>query len=205
MPRIPRSPRLAFDRHQVLILVLGAVMLASFVLLVLWPKQRELSAVGSAVERERDLVEQKVLAARTGQYMMAQIPELRKIGPAVERRLPPEPRILEFLQALAEQVDADPQLVYEVHCEEGLVSGPVPAVSLQLRLQGSFASVQRAIAAIERSPRLCQFRRTRLARVEGGQVQAEAEVVVYYLPPHGAPAQPVATAGEDRACGGYGG
>jgi Tfp pilus assembly protein PilO len=181
------------DRHQVLILVLGAVMIASFLLLVLWPKQRELSVITSAVQRERELVEQKALAARTGQYMMAQIPELRKVCPAVERRLPPEPRLLDFLRAVAEQVDADPHLTHEVHCGEGVVAGPVPAVPVRLRLVGPFASVQRSIAVIERSARVCQFRRTHLARTEDGAVAAEAEVLVHYLPPSGATAHAAAT------------
>ena len=58
--------RLAVDRHQLLILLVAAVMTGSFLLLVLWPQQQQLSALGTAVARERTLVKQKVQTSRKG-------------------------------------------------------------------------------------------------------------------------------------------
>jgi len=104
----------AVDRQQLLILLIAAVMLGSFVLLVLWPKQCELSALGSAVTRERDLVSEKVRASREGLYVSARISGLRQAEAYLERVLPSEPRIAEFLQRVAERVEAEPGVTHEV-------------------------------------------------------------------------------------------
>ena len=65
--------RLAVDRHQLLILLVAAVMIGSFLLLVLRPQQRQLSTLSMAVARERMLVKQKVQTSRKGIYVGARI------------------------------------------------------------------------------------------------------------------------------------
>ena len=60
--------RWAVDRQQLIIVLVAAVMVGSFILLVLWPKQRELSALGAVLDHERGLVDQKVSASREGVY-----------------------------------------------------------------------------------------------------------------------------------------
>jgi Tfp pilus assembly protein PilO len=189
----PTRRRLAIDRHQVLILAIGAVMAGSFVMFVLWPRQRELSALGSAVERERDLVEQKVIESRTGELMTVRMPEIRRDRDLLERRLPPEPRLPDFLHAVAACVASEPLVTQEVKRDEVSPGGAAPAcppeseetaraVPIHLRLVGPFAAVLRCVAAIEGLERLCRFRDTHLVRTGDGQVAAEAEILVYYLP-----------------------
>jgi len=184
--RTSTRKRWAVDRQQFLILLVAAVMMTSFVLLVCWPQQRELTALGQALEHERDVVSQKVLASNEGVYVSARIPALRMAQEVFSRWLPPEPRVAEFLEAVAERVAAEPDVAHEVERAEmrpsGL-SGTAPAVPLRLRLTGPFESVYRCLAAIEGLERLSRFRQVRCVKSENaGCVVAEAEILVFYLP-----------------------
>ncbi len=180
--RKPRC-RWAVDRRQLLILVLASVMLASFALFVLWPKHRRLSALGEAVEQERCLLSQRVTASHEGVYVSARIPGLRKAGARIERRLPAEPRVAEFLHMMDGCLAGNPDVAYEVARSTTPWSGPTPAIPLCLRLKGPFKAVYRSLAGIEHIERLSRFRRVRLVKGgTGGEVVAEAELLVYYLP-----------------------
>lgn len=175
--------RLAVDRHQLLILLVAAVMIGSFLLLVLWPQQRRLSALGTAVARERTLVKQKVQTSRKGIYVGARIAGLRKARGFLEDRLPPEPRLAEFLEQVAECVAAEPLVSHEVQRADAESQDRVPAVPIRLRLVGPFEAVYRCLAGIEGLRRASRFRPLRLARAAGKEgVVAEATIMVYYLP-----------------------
>ena len=175
--------RWAVDRQQFLILLIASVMIGSFVLLVLWPKQKELADLGSVVTRQRDLVTEKVRTSQEGIYVSARIPALRRLQERLDRRLPPEPRLAEFLQAVAERVEAEPGVSHEIQRTEASASGPAPAVSLRLRLTGPYEGVHRCLAQIEELERLNRFRRVHFKRVGDGKVVADAEVFIYYLSP----------------------
>ncbi len=178
--------RWAVDRQQFLILLVAAVMMTSFVLLVCWPKERELTAVGRALEHERDLVRRKVLASNEGLYVSARIPSLRMAQDVFHRRLPPEPHVAEFLRAVTERVAAESDVAHEIERAETTLSGlsgPALAVALRLRLIGPFEGVYRCLAEIEGVERVSRFRRVRCVRSESaGHVVAEAEILVFYLP-----------------------
>ncbi len=181
-PAGTRKRRLTVNRHQVLILALGAVMVGSFVMFVLRPRHHELSRLGTALRQERELVGRKVLTSRTGQYMAAQMPRMREVRRRAAERLPAEPRLAEFLQAVAVRIEAEPLSAHDVERIEGRAEGPVPAVPIRVRLLGPFPTVHRCLAAIERQPRVCRVRHLRVSRTGGGEVEAEAEILVYYLP-----------------------
>lgn len=192
--------RWAVDRQQLLILLVAAVMMTSFVLLVLWPKQRELTAVGRAVEHERDLMNQKVLASHEGVYVSARIPSLRMAQGAFSRRLPPEPRVAEFLQAVAECMSAEPDVTHEIERADARLSGSTPAIPLRLRLTGPFDAVYRCLVGIEGLQRLSRFREVHFVKAEGrGWVVAQTEILVYYLPDQERPAGPGKAIGDGRA------
>jgi len=178
--------RWAVDRQQFLILLVAAVMMTSFVLLVCWPQQRELTALDQTLEHERDVVSQKVLASNEGVYVSARIPGLRMAQGVFGRRLPSDPRVAEFLGAVAERVADEPDVTHEIERGETLpagLPGPVSAVPLRLRLTGPFDGVYRCLAAIEALERLSCFRRVRCVKSENaGCVVAGAEIVVFYLP-----------------------
>ena len=164
--------RWAVDRQQLLILLVAAVMMTSFVLLVCWPKERELTAVDRALEHEGDLVSRKVLASNEGVYISARIPSLRMAQGVFCRHLPPEPAL----------------------------SGPAPAVALRLRLTGPFEDVYRCLAAVEGLERLNRFRRVRCVRSGSpGWVVAEAEILVFYLPAPDQQTAPGKTSNDGRA------
>ena len=195
--------RWAVDRQQFLILLVAAVMMTSFVLLVCWPKQRELTAVDRALEHEGDLVRRKVLASNEGVYISARIPSLRMAQGVFSRHLPPEPRVAEFLEAVAEGVAAEANVTHEIKRAEAPPSGlsrPVPAVALRLRLTGPFEGVYRCLAAIEGLERLNRFRRVRCVRSGSpGWVVAEAEILVFYLPAPDQQTAPGKTSNDGRA------
>ena len=175
--------RLAIDRQQLLILLVAAVMSGSFFLLVLWPKQRELWALASAVERERDLVKQKVRTSREGVYVTVRVASLRKAGGALLRRVPAGPELAGFLEQMAECVAEEPLVRHEVERMEGEPQKGAPAIPIRLRLAGPFEAVYRCLGAIEGLERLTWFRRLEIRRAdEEGGVAAEVEVLVYYLP-----------------------
>jgi hypothetical protein len=178
--------RWAVDRQQFLILLVAAVMMTSFVLLVCWPQKRELAALGLALEYERDLVTRKVLASNEGMYVSARIPGLRMAQGVFCRCLPPQPRVAEFLAAVAESVAAEPDVTHEIERAGARPSeppGPAPAVPLRLRLTGPFEGVYRCLAAIETLERLSRFRHVRCMKAQSaGCVVAEADVLVFYLP-----------------------
>jgi len=175
--------RWAVDRRQLLILVVASVMLASFALFVLWPKHRRLSALDEAVEQERRLLSQRVTASHEGVYVSARIPGLRKAGARIERCLPAEPRVAEFLHMMDRCLAENPSVTHEVARSTVPWSGPTPAIPLCLRLKGPFEAVYRSLAGIEQIERLSRFRRVRVLKGEtGGEVMAEAELLVYYLP-----------------------
>ncbi len=178
--------RWAVDRQQFLILLVAAVMMTSFVLLVCWPQKRELTALGLALEYERDLVTRKVLTSNEGMYVSARIPGLRMAQGVFSRCLPPRPRVAEFLVAVAESVAAEPDVTHEIERAEARPSeptGPAPAVPLRLRLTGPFEGVYRCLAAIETLERLSRFRHVRCMKAQSaGCVVAEADVLVFYLP-----------------------
>ncbi len=176
--------RLAIDRQQLLILLVAAVMSGSFFLLVLWPKQKELSALASAVERERILVKQKVRTSREGVYVTVRVASLRKAGGALLRRVPAEPELASFLEQMTECVAEEPLIRHEVERIEAdpLLKG-APAIPIRLRLAGPFEAVYRCLGAIEGLERLTWFRRLEIRRAdEEGGVAAEVEILVYYLP-----------------------
>jgi len=173
------------DRHQLVILLMASVMVGSFVLLVLWPRHRELSALGHAVAQERSLVNQKVQTSREGVYVLARMPGLRQAQGFLARRLPPEPRVADFLQMVADLVALEPTVGHEVQkAEPKVAAGLAPAVPVRLRLCGPVDAVYRCLAGIESLERLNRFRGVHfMASDDGKQISAEAEILVYYLPP----------------------
>lgn len=176
--------RWAVDRQQFLILLVASVMVGSFVLLVLWPRQKELADLGSVVTRQKDLVAEKVRASQEGIYVSARIPALRRLQDLLERRLPPEPRLAEFLRAVADRIEAEPGVSHEIQRTTDTASaGVVPAVPLRLQLTGPYEGVHRCLAQIEELERLNRLCRVHIKRVGDGRVVAEAEVLVYHLPP----------------------
>jgi Tfp pilus assembly protein PilO len=183
--------RLAVDRQQYLILLVAAVMVGSFFLLVLWPRQRELSDLGTAVTRQREQVSQKVRLSHEGIYVSARIAALRTYQQQLANRLPDEPRLAEFLRAVAARVQAEPGVTHEIQRTEAQAGAQAPAVPMRLRLAGPYEGVHRCLAAIEDLERLNRFRRVHIQRTDdGGRVVVEAEIFVYYLPPEVvAPAQ----------------
>ncbi|MBE3123308.1 MAG: hypothetical protein IMZ65_00720 [Planctomycetes bacterium] len=191
--------RWVVDRQQLLILVVAAVMVGSFLLLVLWPKRRELSALGDAVELERGVVGQKLLASQKGVYVSARIPSLRKAQTLVNRRLPLDPDTAGFLQKVAECVAKEPLVTHEVKRTSGTPTASAPAVPVCLRLTGPFDAVHRCVADIEALERLNRVRRVSFLKAgDGGCVVAEAEILVYYLPAPEPKAVPAAPAGGGR-------
>jgi Tfp pilus assembly protein PilO len=189
-PKPKTRRRLALDRQQVLILVIGSVMIVSYFLVVLLPKHQELVALGSAVLRERDSVNQKVRASHEGLYVSARISALRKVQETLDRRLPSDSRVGEFLDDVARCVQAEPDVTHEMQRTETSLGSVAPAVPLRLRLKGPFDGVYRCLAAIEGLDRITRFCRLHVSRLDGGKVVADAEVLVYYLPledqPHAA-------------------
>lgn len=182
-PRPDLRQRWAVDRQQLIILIVATVMVASFTLLVLWPKRREMFDLGEAVERERDLVSQKLLASQRGVYVSARIPSVRRAQGLITRRLPYEPEAAPFLQTVAECVAQEPLVTHEMQQTEARAEGPAPAIGIRLKLTGPFDAVYRCMAAIEGLERLARFRRVHLAKSgDGGHVVAEADFLVYYLP-----------------------
>jgi len=182
-PSTPARKRWAVDRQQLLILLVAAVMLGSFVLLVLWPRQEELSVLSSEVTRQRALVSRKVRVSQEGVYVSARIAALRKIQDQLLRRLPDEPRLADFLEDVAALVGREPGVAYEVERTQGQWPGLVSAVPIRLRLTGPFAGVHRCLAGIEGLERLSQVQRLLVNRMdESGNVTAEADVFVFYLP-----------------------
>ncbi|MBM4017406.1 MAG: hypothetical protein FJ288_03615 [Planctomycetes bacterium] len=178
----PRK-RWAVDRQQLLILMAAAVMLASFVLLVLWPHEEELAALGSEVSRRRDLVSQKVRVSQEGLYVSAQIAGMRRMHDRLLARLPEDARLSEFLESVAALVGAEPGVAHEISRTDEPPTGPVPAARLRLRLTGPFEAVYRCLAGIEGLERLNQVHRLHVWRAsDGGDVTAEADVLVFYLP-----------------------
>ena len=177
--------RLALDRQQLLILLVAAVMIASFLLLVLWPKHVELSALGTTVLQQRERVNQKVRTSHEGLYVSARIAALRQIHDYLDRRLPPEPRVAEFLDAVSQRVQAESGVTHEIQRTESSLPSLAPAVPLRLRLTGPFDGVYRCLAGIEGLDRMNRFRRVHVRRLDGGRVVCEAEVLVYYLPLEG--------------------
>ncbi len=182
-PRTNLRQRWAVDRQQLVILIVATVMVASFTLLVLWPKRREMYDLGDAVERERDLVGQKMLASQRGVYVSARIPSVRRAQGFIDRRLPSEPEVAPFLQAVTECVALEPLVTHEMKQTEACAGGVAPAIGIRLILTGPFDAVYRCMAAIEALERPARFRRVHLAKSgDGGQVVADAEFLVYYLP-----------------------
>ena len=178
--------RWAVDRHQLLILLVASVMLASFGLFVLWPKREELSRLGTAVANERCLLTQRVSASHEGVLVSARIPSLRKARGSIERRLPGEPNVAEFLRMLDVCMARTPTVTHEVARSAAPYAGATPAVPLCLRLKGPFLDVYRAVAGIEGIERLSRFRRLQVGQADAsGNVVAEAEILIYYLPDQG--------------------
>jgi len=185
--------RWAVDHQQLLIVLVSAVMVGSFVLLVFWPKQQQLSDLGSQVSRQRELVNLKVRNSQEGLYVSARVAALRSIRGRLERSLPEDVRLAEFLEAVGECVRAEKGLTHEIQRVETESAGPVPAdmsaVALakaevvRLRLTGPFEAVHRCLAQVESLERLNRMRRLHVKRLDdAGQVVAEAEVHIYYLP-----------------------
>jgi Tfp pilus assembly protein PilO len=188
------------DRQQLLILLVAAVMLGSFVLLVLWPRQEELSVLGYEVKRQRERVSRNMRVSQEGVYVSARIAALRKIQDQLLRRLPEEPRLADFLEDVAALVGQEPGVTYEVERTEAEWPGPVPAAPVRLRLTGPFAGVHRCLAGIEGLERLSQVQRLLMNRMdESGNVTAEVDVFVFYLPSEPAAGQRMKAAVQPKA------
>ena len=159
-------------------------MLTSFCLLVAWPRHCELENLEWLLVHQREVVNEKVRTSQDGLYVSARLSALRRVGDRLTERLPDEPRLAEFLQAVDDCVKAEPGVTNEIQRTVGTADGPVATVPIRLRLVGSYEGVYRCLAAIERLERLTRFQHVRVARSEDGKdVVAEAEVHVYYLVP----------------------
>jgi Tfp pilus assembly protein PilO len=190
-----KRKRWAVDHQQLLIVLVAAVMVGSFVLLVFWPRQQQLSDLGSEVSRQRDLVSLKVRTSHEGLYESARVAALRGVQDRLARCLPEEVRLAEFLESVGECVRAEPALAHEIQRVETEADGPAPAEVVRLRLTGPFEAVYRCLAQVEGLERLNRVRRLHVKRLdEAGQVVAEAEVHVYYLPAEEAGRTPHASA-----------
>ena len=183
----------AVDHQQLLIVLVSAVMVGSFVLLVFWPKQQQLSDLGSEVSRQRELVNLKVRNSQEGLYVSARVAALRGVQDRLERCLPEDARLAEFLESVGECVRAEKGLTHEIQRAEpesaGLAAaspsraGSAPAEVVRLRLTGPFEAVYRCVAQVESLDRLNLVRCLHMKRLDDtGQVAAEAEIHVYYLP-----------------------
>jgi len=195
VPAVRPRRHWAIDRQQLLILLVAAVMLASFGLFVLWPKHEELARLNMAVMNERCLLTQGVSASHEGVLVSARIPHLRMAGAHIKRCLPDGPDLADFLRLLDAAVAQTPTVTHEVAQSSAPYTGATPAVPLCLRLKGPFADVCRAVAAVEGIERLKRFRHVRVSQADSaGAVVLEAEMLIYYLPDPGrdtwsAPAQ----------------
>ena len=175
--------RWAVDQQQLLILLVSAVMVGSFVLLVFWPKQQELSDLGSEVSRQRELVNLKVRTSHEGLYVSAKIAALRGIQDRLQRCLPDEACLAEFFDSVGACVRAEKGLTYEIQRLDADLTGPAPAEAVRLRLAGPFEAVHHCLSQVEGLERLIRVRQLHVKRLDdAGQVEAEAEVLVYYLP-----------------------
>jgi Tfp pilus assembly protein PilO len=183
MTRRPVSrKRFAVDRQQLVILLVAAVMAGSFFVFVLWPRQEELSALGSAVLQERNRVKQKVMTSHEGVYLTVQIAGFRKAQDRLAQRLPTDPALAEFLQDVAAQVATEPLVTHEVERSDVKQAGQAHAVPLRLKVTGPFEAVYRCLAKVENLERLSQFRSLRVSKREDNWVTSEAELVVYHMP-----------------------
>jgi Tfp pilus assembly protein PilO len=184
--------RWAVDRNQFLILLVASVMAGSFFVLVLWPRQQELTALGSAVSRERQMVTQKIMTSHEGLMLTARIAGLRKAQDPLSRRLPTGPAEAELLQAIDREVAAEPTVDHAVERGDFRLDESAEAVPLKLSLSGPFDAVYRCLARIEGLERLSCLRSVSVSsKGADGQVAAEAELLAYYLPAEkgrGAPA-----------------
>jgi len=190
----------AVDRQQLLILLVAAVMLASFSLFVLWPKHEELTRLGTAVENERCLLTQRVSASHEGVLVSARIPRLRMARDRIRRCLPDEPDLAGFLHLLDASVAQTPTVTHEVARSAAPYTGATPAVPLCVRLKGPFEDVYRAVAGIEGIERLNRFRHVRVSRADAaGNVVIEAEILVYYLPDEGGESYPAPAQAQGEA------
>jgi Tfp pilus assembly protein PilO len=178
-----KRKRWAVDHQQLLIVLVAAVMVGSFVLLVFWPRQQQLSDLGSEVLRQLDLVNLKVRTSQEGVYVSAKIAALRSVQDRLARCLPDDVRLAEFLESVGECVRAEQGLTHEIQRVETESNGPAPAEVVRLRLTGPFEAVYRCLMQVETLERLNQVRRLHIKRLDdAGQVVAEAEIYVYYLP-----------------------
>jgi Tfp pilus assembly protein PilO len=176
------------DRNQFLILLVAAVMAGSFFVLVLWPRQRELKALGSAVALERHSVTQKVMTSHEGLLLTARIAGLRKAQDPLSRRLPAGPDEAELLRAIDQEVAAEPAVAHEVGRGDFKPDGAAEGVPLRLSLSGPFDAVYRCLARIEGLERLSRLRSVHVtSQGAAGQVTAEAELVAFYLPTEAGP------------------
>ncbi|MFO8015437.1 MAG: hypothetical protein R6X20_19305 [Phycisphaerae bacterium] len=179
----PTPRRFAIDRQQLLILLVASVMVGSFALFILWPRHRELADLDHAVSQQRWLLSQRVAASQEGMLVSARIPGLRKAQGRIERCLPRGPDVAGFLQMMNAALAEMPAVSHEVTRSGEAESGSRPSVPLCLRLRGPFEEVYRSLGAIERLERLSRFRRVRFTRTgANGEVLAEAQLVIYYLP-----------------------
>jgi Tfp pilus assembly protein PilO len=175
--------RWLIDRSQLLVLAVAAVMVGSFSWFVLWPRHEELTALASAVERERQTAAQKVRTSRDGGYLGARIAGLRKARRWIERRLPIRADLSDWLGEVARCVDAEAEVTHEVQRLEQPPATGTPAVPVRLRLRGSFEAAYRCLAAVERLERLSCLRSVHVGRAgDDGRVVVDAEVLVYHLP-----------------------
>jgi Tfp pilus assembly protein PilO len=135
------------------------------------------------VSRQRELVNLKVRNSQEGLYVSARVAALRSIRGRLERSLPEDVRLAEFLESVGECVRAEKGLTHEIQRVETESAGPVPAEVVRLRLTGPFEAVHRCLAQVESLERLNRMCRLHVKRLDdAGQVVAEAEVHIYYLP-----------------------
>jgi Tfp pilus assembly protein PilO len=108
---------------------------------------------------------------------------LRSVQDRLARCLPDDVRLAEFLESVGECVRAEQGLTHEIQRVETESNGPAPAEVVRLRLTGPFEAVYRCLIQVETLERLNQVRRLHIKRLDdAGQVVAEAEIYVYYLP-----------------------
>ena len=130
------------------------------------------------------MVNEKVRTSQDGLYVSARLAALRRVQDRLTERLPDEPRLAEFLQAVDDCVKAEPGVTHEIQRTASAADGHVAAVPVRLRLAGPYEGVYRCLAGIERLERLTRFQRVHVARSEDGKgVVAEAEILVYHLVP----------------------
>ena len=180
----------------------GAILAASaaFGFFVTWPQMVKVRALAARVQSEKAELASRYQSLEVIAQAQKSTAALTARVADFDQRIPAESKVGDFLEELARLVQNRDLRPETVQPGEPIRSPEVIALPIAIKVHGSFSGIHGLLQDIEHLPRLTRFDQFNviLDPEHPGDVTADMNLKIFFLPPSATPATPAAGGSEAR-------